>query len=136
MKTYIKPNVSLSEYILHDNIYNLGIVKIPKIYAYDQNNKIMIMEHIDGMNVSDNYGENNDDTPPKIYDNIREIIKKLVDINIDYIDITGYNFIIDKSNDIWIIDFEHAYIRKTNVHPNKFIGKLLDGYNGWNPEFR
>ena len=83
MNTYIKPNVSLGEYILHDNIYNLGIVKIPKIHAYDVNNKIMIMEQIEGINVSDNYGENDDDTPPKIYDNIRGIIKKLVDINID-----------------------------------------------------
>jgi tRNA A-37 threonylcarbamoyl transferase component Bud32 len=136
MNTYIKPNVSLGEYILHDNIYNLGIVKIPKIHAYDVNNKIMIMEQIEGINVSDNYGENDDDTPPEIYDNIRGIIKKLVDINIDYIDITGYNFIIDKNDDIWIIDFEHAYIRKTDDNPNKFISKLLDGHNGWNPYFR
>ena len=136
MKTFIKSNVSLSEYILHKNIYELDIVKIPKIYAYDENNKIMLMEKIDGINISDNYGENNNDTPNEIYDTIRKIIKKLVDINIDYIDITGYNFIIDKNEDIWIIDFEHTYIRKPNTCSNEFISKFLDGHNGWNPQFR
>lgn len=136
MNTFIKSNVSLSEYILHKNIYELDIVKIPKIYAYDENNKIMIMEKIDGINVSDNYGENNNNTPDKIYDIIRKIIKNLADINIDYIDITGYNFIIDKNDDIWIIDFEHAYIRKPNTCSNDFITKFLDGHNGWNPQFR
>lgn len=136
MKTFIKSNVSLSEYILHKNIYELDILKIPKIYAYDESNKVMIMEMIDGINVSDNYGENNNDTPIKIYEIIREIIRKLADINIDYIDITGYNFIIDKNEDIWIIDFEHTYIRKPNTCPNDFISKFLDGHNGWNPNFK
>jgi len=139
-RTYVKSDVSIGEYILHSTIYNAGIVRTPKIYAYDANTNRMVMEHIDGMTVSDYYGEEDNDTPPLIYDKIREIINNLVNINIDYIDITGYNFIIERpmeeSPKIWIIDFEHARVRPPDTHPSEFVDSFINGHCGWNPDFR
>lgn len=61
----------------------------------------------------------------------------LLEHNILYIDITGYNFIEnEEGDDIWIIDFEHAtyVVDASNRHENEFIEKLLKGFDEWNPE--
>jgi predicted Ser/Thr protein kinase len=54
--------------------------------------------------------------------------------NIMYIDITGYNFILDENYKLWVIDFEHATL-KTEAVPS-FITEFLHGENAWNEEFR
>ena len=97
------------------------------------------MEKIDGMSVSDMYGENANAVPSSIFDEIRGIVRELYVAGIVYPDITGYNFMIDKSDRIWIIDFGHVTRSKRKdkcIGGHNFIEKFIGGHNGWNPDFR
>ena len=135
---YIKKNVSLHEYEMHRYVYDLHIVNIPEIISYDKDNKILTMVNINKLNISDMYGENPEDVDEYLFDEIRKIIKKLAEYNVEYPDITGYNFIETKSPEgktlLWIIDFEHSKLCKTIT--NKFVKKFIGGLNKWNPDFR
>jgi tRNA A-37 threonylcarbamoyl transferase component Bud32 len=133
---YIKNGVELHEYKMHKYVYNLGIVNVPKIIHYNKKTKVMAMNKIIGDNLSNIYGENEEDIEPEIFDRVREIIGTLARHNIEYPDITGYNFILDNNNKLWIVDFEHS---KYNMDYNKmdeFINYFLEGNNEWNPEFK
>ena len=130
---YTKENVSLCEYKIHKYVYNLDIVKVPKIKSYNKKTKQMKMVRVGAMSVSDYYGETAEHISDELFARIRNIIQTLYDHDILYIDITGYNF-IENDKKLWIIDFEHA----TYNHPRKtdeFVEKFLEGHNGWNPEF-
>lgn len=130
---YIKKDVSLKEYEMHKHVHSLGIVNTPKILAYDRDTKVMIMEKVNYMNVSDYYGEKETDISPELFKKIRQIIQTLYDNNIVYPDITGYNFIeFDKR--IWIIDFEHSNFKP--LLQDNFVVKFIDGLNKWNPRFK
>lgn len=130
---YLKDNVTLHEYAMHKYIQELEVFNVPKIIAYDIDRKIMIMEKINPLNISDFYGEKSENVPEKIFNEIRNIIKKLVKCNIEYPDITGYNF-IEWDNKIWIIDFEHT--RTITGKLNDFVSKFINGLNEWNPDFK
>ena len=91
------------------------------------------MEKIPEMNLSDMYGEMASNIPSYIFKEIRDILSILLDYNIEYIDITGYNFIQWK-NKIWIIDFEHCNFAQKKINP--FLNKFINGINEWNPEFK
>ena len=54
---------------------------------------------------------------------------------IEYIDITGYNF-IEKDNKVYIIDFGDAIYTKSHIEMNWFLSYFLGGHNGWNPDFK
>ena len=130
---YIKKDVSLKEYEMHKHVHSLGIVNTPKILAYDRDTKVMIMEKVNYMNVSDYYGEKETDISPELFKKIRQIIQTLYDNNIVYPDITGYNFIeFDKR--IWIIDFEHSNFKP--LLQDNFVVKFINGLNKWNPRFK
>jgi hypothetical protein len=129
---YVKKNVSLHEYAMHKYIQELEVFNVPKIIAYDIERKILVMEKINHMNVSDFYGEESENVPEKIFNEIRNIIKNLVKYNIEYPDITGYNF-IEHDNKIWIIDFEHT--RTITGKLNNYVNKFINGLNKWNPDF-
>ena len=130
---YIKHNVSLKEYEMHKHVYSLGIVKTPKILAYDKDTQIMLMEKINHMNVADFYGDKDIDTSPELFQKIRDIIKTLYENNIVYPDITGYNF-IEYNNEIWIIDFEHSNFKP--LLKDDFVLEFINGSNKWNPRFK
>ncbi len=132
--TFTKQNVEPHEADIHEKIYNMNIVNIPKIYSYDKDTKTLIMERIPNFCISDMYGENLSDVPDYILTDIREIIRKLYDSNIEYPDITGYNF-IEYDDRVWIIDFEHAKIKNKNTI-NSFMCDFINGYNNWNPDFK
>ena len=119
---------------MHKHVYDLHIVNTPKIISYDKKTKIMVMEKIDNMNLSDMHGENDTNIDEYYFDAIRTIIKKLAEYNIEYPDITGYNF-IEYDSKIWIIDFEHSNIFKTSMKDH-FVTKFIGGLNKWNPEFK
>ena len=91
---YIKENVNEHEYEMHRHVYKLNVVKTPKIIAYDRESKVMIMERIPLMNVSDYYGEEEEKVPSAIFAQVRDIVKTLYKNNIIYPDITGYNFLL------------------------------------------
>ena len=133
-KTYTKINVKEHEYNMHKHIYDLHIVNTPKIISYDKETETMVMEKVDNMNLSDMYGEEDTDIDEYYFDEIRTIIKTLADNNIEYPDITGYNF-IEFDNKIWIIDFEHSKFF-TTVMKDPFVSKFIRGVNKWNPEFK
>lgn len=135
---YIKHNVSLHEYNMHTYIYNLGLLNVPKIINYNPKNKIMVMNKINHMNISDYYGDNILSVPNNIISTIRQIIKTLKNNHIIYPDITGYNF-IEYQNKIWIIDFEHSYFDFNNgtINKNEFVDDFINGsIKEWNPDFK
>ena len=107
--TFTKQNVSMNEYTIHTHVQELNVLNVPRILHYDENAHIMVMEKIHGQNLSDFYGEEAADVNPKIFAQVREIIKTLRNHNVTYIDITGYNFMLDNNEKLWIIDFEHSY---------------------------
>ena len=133
-KVYVKQDVKEHEYKMHKHVYELNIVNTPKIISYDKKTKVMVMEKIDNMNLSDMYGEEDTMIDEYYFDEIRTIIKTLAEHNIEYPDITGYNF-IEHDKKIWIIDFEHSSIFKKMIK-SSFVTKFINGANKWNPDFK
>jgi predicted Ser/Thr protein kinase len=43
---------------------------------------------------------------------------------------------LDKNENLWIIDFEHAKYRKKNEKNDDFLYLFINGKNSWNPEFK
>ena len=130
---FIKENVSLDEYELHKYVYNLGIVNIPKLYEYNQEKKVMVMERLGGMSVSDMYGSEASCIDTEIFNKIRSIVQLLLDHGVEYPDITGYNFMEDDDK-IWVIDFGDARYVNGRVE-DPFILQFLKGHNEGNPFF-
>ena len=94
------------------------------------------MDNLQEMCIADMYGEDPKDIPKIIWDQIRVILKILYfDEGIEYIDITGYNF-IEKKGKVYIIDFGDAIYTKKDREMNWFLSYFLGGHNGWNPDFR
>lgn len=145
--TYVKRNVNYNEYFIHDHCYSLLKelsqknntrinINIPKIISYDEEPKILTMQKIYGDNISNIYGENIEEVPINIINIIRKCLYLFNQYSIDYIDITGYNFMLDKHENLWIIDFEHAKCRKENDITDEFLLKFINGEMSWNPEFK
>jgi len=137
---YKKHNVELHEYKMHKIIYNSKVIRVPKIYSYNKETKIMIMQKIHNMTISDYYGENAADVPVHIMSMIQDEIKKLYYYGVYYPDITGYNFIM-YNNNIYVIDFEHAEFfnanakSKKNIEINPYVHDFMNGLCKWNTEF-
>ena len=131
---YVKYHVDFHEYNMHNYIWNLGIVNVPKIISYDKTNKTLQMEKIPGLSVSDMHGEAYANVPAKTTSKIRDIILILKSHNIIYPDITGYNF-IEHDGSVWIIDWEHAYFGFGPTQSNWFVDKFVSGCKSWNPDF-
>ena len=127
----------MHEYKMHLHVQKLNIVNIPKIISYNKVRKIMKMENIGNMSISDYYGEKSSHIHDELFEKIQNIIKILYENNIVYPDITGYNF-IEHNNKIWIIDFEHAeFIQPEHKTSNKykFIIEFINGKKKWNKDF-
>jgi len=108
--------------------------------TYDELNKEYVgnitMEHLDALCLADMYSDDPTKIPTVIWDKIRVILQILYNKEgIEYIDITGYNF-IEKDNKIYIIDFGDAKYSKKTEPIDSFLQDFLNGYNGWNPEFK
>jgi serine/threonine protein kinase len=112
------------------------IVPCPKIFDcfVEDNRIILMMELLNGYSVADFYGEDPSKIPEEIWKQIHDIVSKLYYNDIHYIDITPYNFIIDKVDGkpkVYIIDFGDAQ----EIKVNWFLKDFLDGANSWNPDF-
>jgi RIO-like serine/threonine protein kinase len=130
---FIKENVTESEYLLHKYVYKLEIVNVPKIYHYDRETQRMVMQRLGGMTLSDMYGAEESCIDAEKFEKVRNIVQLLFNNNIEYPDITGYNF-IEYNGKMWVIDFGDArYIARRIKNP--FILQFLGGRNRWNPQF-
>lgn len=105
----------------------------PKIidFFWEDDVAYVMMDRIDGESIYELYGDNPRDVPIKVFNQIREIIERLYFSGIEYSDISSYNFIIDKSGKMYVIDFGHA----KEIKMNWFMRDFLDGVNEWNPDF-
>ena len=126
---------------MHDKCYSLlkdtNInIHIPKIISYNADTNRIVLERVDGDNLSNIYGESITGVPINIITIIRQFLRFLCERGIDYVDVTGYNFMFDVDENIWIIDFEHAQIRTEHETPNEFLTMFIDGELSWNPDFR
>ena len=133
---YVKHKVNHKEYFMQKYIFNLGIVNIPEIIEYNHESEIMVMKKVGNHNLSDNYGENADDIPTELFNQVVKIVRTLVLHNIEYPDLTGYNFVEDNDGTVWIIDFGHCCLMSTKHLDNIHIQNICNGYKKWNPEFR
>ncbi len=132
---YVKQNVTPNEFYIQEMVFNKKIVNVPQPYDYNYNNKTLIMHKIPEMSISDMYGEKFSDIPLYIIEQIRDIITTLYTNNIEYPDITGYNF-IEHQDKVWIIDFGHASYNSNHTTYDPFILKFINGHNDWNPSYK
>lgn len=131
---FYKQNVEAHEYLTQDFVYNQHIVNVPRPCKYRPVSKILKMVKIPQMSVADVWGDNFNAAPLNIVEEIRTCIETLYNNNIEYPDITGYNFIYHDSK-IWIIDFEHATYNTKKDTYDPFILSFINGHCGWNPRF-
>jgi len=120
---------------------------IPKLYEYDKEQQKLKTQKINGMSVADFYGDNFENIPTNVIEQIRKIVTNLYNIGIVYPDITGYNFIEDKNSKIWIVDFEHCFYINNNSTKEEltiededehldFVNRFcFNNENSWNPYF-
>jgi RIO-like serine/threonine protein kinase len=93
------------------------------------------MEKIPEMCIADKYGESIKNIPKHIMTEIYKILRTLYhDCDIEYIDVTPYNFIEDLDGRIWVIDFGDAIPVIKNLY-------LIDVFDNeciyeWNPDFK
>ena len=110
---------------------NLGLS--PNVLKTD-NKTFIEMERIDDMALAYRYGDDIEELPNDIREQVYNIVRTLYDHGIQYIDITPYNF-IEKDGRVWIIDFGHASNRKRLI---PYLRKMFnEGYlHEWNADFK
>lgn len=92
------------------------------------------MENLEEEPLSGKYGDDPDDIPDWIWDEIRGMVSILFEEEgIEYRDITPYNF-IEKDEKVFMIDFGDA--KYTDGEPNWFLAEFLEGENSWNPDYK
>jgi tRNA A-37 threonylcarbamoyl transferase component Bud32 len=111
-------------------------IRIPRIFSYNETTEQMVMQRVAGESLSHIYGEDFSDIPLNLQKLVREFITILNNNLIEYIDITGYNFMMDKNENLWIVDFGHARCKYKNEKINPFLKKFINGENNWNPVFK
>jgi len=93
----------------------------------------IIMDNLEAPCIADKYAVRK--IPKRIWKEIHKIVRTLYQKeNIEYVDITGYNF-IEKERKIYIIDFGDAFLHQKEEPINWFLDQFLKGDVGWNPDF-
>jgi RIO-like serine/threonine protein kinase len=109
-----------------------GLGLSPSIRNTD-NRTFMEMDNA-GKCLADIYGDDAEDLPNPIREQVYTIIFTLYQNGIQYIDVTSYNF-TEKDGQVWIIDFGHA-----NTHKRlcPYLRKMFnEGYlHEWNADFK
>lgn len=105
----------------------------PKIINTDYKTYID-MEDLEEMCIADTYGEDIDGIPNYIREQIYKIIVKLyLECDIEYTDITPYNF-IEKDSTVYIIDFGDAKLVEKNWFLKEvFLNRRI---HEWNSDFK
>lgn len=138
MKSFAKTKVTFHEFQMYQYIHSLHLDFVPQFLSYDETTSTLTMQRIDGMSLSDMFGEKFENVPENIIEECRSIISSLYDAHVVYPDITGYNFILESKTDkVWLVDFEHSFFRgfsSYNQH-NDFVQQFIKGKMCWNPYF-
>ena len=95
----------------------------------------IVMEHLNAPCLAEVYGDDPEDVPQWIRDDILDILYTLYTIGeIEYIDVTPYNF-VERDGVVWIIDFGHARRRTPNIDP--YLDEVFATWEitKWNPDF-
>uniref|UniRef100_A0A6C0ENX0 non-specific serine/threonine protein kinase n=1 Tax=viral metagenome TaxID=1070528 RepID=A0A6C0ENX0_9ZZZZ len=96
----------------------------------------IIMEDVEADCLANTYGDDPEEIPLWIWDQIRTMVTTLYEHEgIEYIDITPYNF-IEKDNRIYMIDFGDAQYVNHDIPTNWFLSEFMDGENYWNPDYK
>lgn len=138
---YIKHFSDTSKYRirLETELQNKGAAYGLSPEIIDTDSKTFItMENLHEMCLADKYGENIDDIPEYIKRDIWNILWILYSCcNIEYIDVTPYNF-IEKDDRVWVIDYGHAKISNRGT-VNAWLHCVLSNdqmiLTEWNAEF-
>jgi len=136
---YVKINVHENEWFIQKYLEKLNNknIPVPEIIEYNGESKIMVMKKIGNNNLSHNYGENARDVPDELFKQVVTIVRNLVLNNVEYPDLTGYNFVEDTDGKVSIIDFGHARIKNSeDILKNIHIQNICNGYKIWNPDFK
>jgi len=136
---YVKQDVYENEWFIQNYLENLNNknIPVPEIIEYNKESKIMVMKKIGNNNLSHNYGENATDVPNELFEQVVTIVRNLVLNNVEYPDLTGYNFVEDSNGKVFIIDFGHAKIKNTkDILNNIHIQNICNGDKKWNPDFK
>jgi tRNA A-37 threonylcarbamoyl transferase component Bud32 len=109
----------------------------PEILGTDDETYIT-MEDVGQMNIADMYGEKIEDIPETLKRDIWNILWTLYSCaNIEYIDVTPYNF-IEKDGRVWVIDYGHAKKTTRGKIDPWLLNVLCDPtmtLSEWNAEF-
>lgn len=125
----------LNEIKFQKKAYKAGI-PCPKVidhYWYN-GSMYLVMERIWGNNLANIYGTNPKRIPTWIWNKMRDIVSDLYDNDIEYCDITAYNFMKTKDNKIVIVDFEHCSI-VDEEEIDWFVDEFINGSKSWNPDW-
>ena len=94
------------------------------------------MEKIHEDCLADKYGDDPSDIPEWIWIEIRKMVITLLEEDeIEYRDITPYNF-IEKDGKVWMIDFGDAKYIDDTKNIDWFVEEFIDGENSWNPDYK
>jgi tRNA A-37 threonylcarbamoyl transferase component Bud32 len=108
----------------------------PKIISTSMHEDVCLifMENLDTECLADVYGEDPEEIPEWIWDQIRIMVRTLIEEEgIEYPDTTPYNF-IEKDNKIYIVDFGDAKYIDGDI--SWFVQEFIDGENSWNPDYK
>lgn len=133
MSFYHKSNITQDEIFFHTRALSLGIA--PAICDVGRN--WVKMEHLNAHCLADKFGENPHDIPDAQWKQIHILIRRLFyQGNMEYIDITPYNF-IEKNGVVWCIDYGHVKEREGDIPKNWFLRDFIenDAMKEWNPDF-
>jgi serine/threonine protein kinase len=126
-----KAGFTAEEESLQRDAAQLGVA--PAIHSTISHNgsPVLLMKRVEGMSLADFYGE--DDVPYTVWRQIREILQRLWNLGIEYVDITPYNFMIEpESGKLWVVDFGHA----RRIPMCGALRGILNGGSAWNAEYR
>lgn len=117
--------------ICHEDRIPIFVPEFYESFVYDEVCYIL-MERIEGKTLAELYGEEYEDLPEEIQNQIHHMIKMLFLNDVHYVDLTPYNFILENER-VYLVDFGHAQIVEVNYHLKGF---LLNRFQTWNSDFR
>ena len=105
----------------------------PNIVSTDCSTYIK-MVHLNEPCIADKYGENLDDIPEDIQEQIIEILWALYhECGIEYLDVTPYNF-IEKKCRVYVVDFGDA--KERDEYMDDYLREMFDTWKlKWNDDF-